>query len=198
MPMTAQLFSPSGWTEARASNVSESMIDMVVDLCHPTRVLLVGCGDGREAGVLARTFDAQVIGLDVGRHARFDAVAASPAVLVEMDPRDLQFPDGHFDLVCSFDMLEGVAGPRIAVREMARVLRPGGHFVLGERQVERMFGEMSRRELLTLARLGFGGGRVLSDDYYRQRATGSLLGSLQRFGLGRLAHPSVCVGGQRH
>lgn len=39
---------------------------------------------------------------------------------------DLSFEDGSFDLVVSNDVLEHVADPARAVREMARVLRPGG------------------------------------------------------------------------
>lgn len=188
----------SGWTtETRPSNRTDAMLDMVVDLCHPTRILVVGCGDGREAGLLARTFDAQAIGIDVGRHAAFDALAAAPAMLVEMDPRDLQFPEGHFDLVCSFDTFSRVAGPRLAVREMARVLRPGGHFVLGERSAGRLLGDAARRELQQLCRQAFGEARPLSDDYYRRRHRASMLSTLERLGLTRVVLPLVCVGGQR-
>lgn len=195
--MSAQMFFPSGWTEVRQASLTDAMIDIVVDLCHPTRILVVGCGSGREAGTLARTFDAQAIGVDAGPALRFDTAAAAPAMLVEMDPRDLQFPDGHFDLVCSFDMIDRVRDPQQAVREMARVLRPGGHYVLGERHAERLFGDHTQRRLLELARLAFGGGALLSEAYYRRRYRPSTIATLQRLHLNRIAFPSVCVGGQR-
>lgn len=187
----------SGWTDTRPSSRTDAMLDIVVDLCHPTRILVVGCGNGRETGLLARTFDAQAIGIDSGRHRAFDTLAAAPAMLVEMDPRDLQFPDDHFDLVCSFDTFSRVRAAGDAVREMARVLRKGGHFVLGERGADRLLGDTARRELEHLARSSFGEARPLSDDYYRARHRPSLLATLQRIGLTRMLLPIVCVGGQR-
>lgn len=42
----------------------------------------------------------------------------------------LSFPDGAFDLVASFDVLEHIPDFRKGLAEMRRVLRPGGHLVL--------------------------------------------------------------------
>jgi SAM-dependent methyltransferase len=44
----------------------------------------------------------------------------------------LPFPDASFDIVASVTVLCFVEDAAGAVREMARVLRPGGHLVLGE------------------------------------------------------------------
>lgn len=44
----------------------------------------------------------------------------------------LPFPDASFDLVAAVTVLCFVANGAAAVREMARVLRPGGRLVLGE------------------------------------------------------------------
>lgn len=41
----------------------------------------------------------------------------------------LTYPDNHFDLVITQDVLEHVAHPEKAFREIARVLRPGGRHV---------------------------------------------------------------------
>jgi len=41
----------------------------------------------------------------------------------------IPFPDGHFDLVVAVMVLEHVADPRAFTGEVARVLKPGGHFI---------------------------------------------------------------------
>jgi len=55
------------------------------------------------------------------------------ATLVEGDVRDLPFEDGRFDLVVDFGpcyhVSDGMDERRTALREVARVLQPGGLFV---------------------------------------------------------------------
>jgi SAM-dependent methyltransferase len=46
------------------------------------------------------------------------------------DLQDLQFPDGFFDVVMTAEVLEHVPDEQLAIREIARVLGPGGHLVL--------------------------------------------------------------------
>jgi len=51
----------------------------------------------------------------------------------EMNALDLRFPDASFDLVYSISSIEHFGGPAEtarAAREMARVLRPGGHMLI--------------------------------------------------------------------
>ena len=44
----------------------------------------------------------------------------------------LPFPDNSFDVVTCITVLTFVADPAAAIREMARVLRPGGRLVIGD------------------------------------------------------------------
>lgn len=100
------------------------------------RILDVGCGDGVLASWLAQG-GARVTGLDASSDmiaaARRRAKAAGVEVdLVEGDAGDLPFPAGHFDCVVSVATLCFVDDPRPTIREMVRVLEPGGQLILGE------------------------------------------------------------------
>ncbi len=79
---------------------------------------------------------ATVVGLD---HSREVAVRAklssrrhgSAAGVLRADIRDLPFHDGSFDVVYTMGTIEHIAEYRRAVREVCRVLRPGGRAVIG-------------------------------------------------------------------
>jgi SAM-dependent methyltransferase len=103
-------------------------------------LLVVGCGTGREAGVLARYFDIDTIGIDIGHEYEFDRENATPAKLEIMDAHALKFPDKHFDIVYSFHALEHMTDPQLVLREMARVLKPNGTFILGTPNKARLVG----------------------------------------------------------
>ncbi|MGH7436675.1 MAG: class I SAM-dependent methyltransferase, partial [Polyangiaceae bacterium] len=51
---------------------------------------------------------------------------------------DLPYESGHFDLVVSYSVFEHLHEYRKALAEVARVLEPGGHFLLGMPSVNRM------------------------------------------------------------
>lgn len=103
-------------------------------------ILVVGCGSGREAGMLARAFGADVIGIDLGDDYAFDHQRSAPAKLFIMDARDLKFPGNSFDMVFSFHTLEHIPEPQRALKEMSRVLRPGGVYLVGTPNKSRLIG----------------------------------------------------------
>jgi ubiquinone/menaquinone biosynthesis C-methylase UbiE len=103
------------------------------------RVLDLGCGFGRHAFEAARR-GANVVALDAGS-AEVEGVAATFAAMVEAgeltsgslhanvvqgDALHLPFATGSFDRVICSEVLEHIALDVEAMRELSRVLRPGG------------------------------------------------------------------------
>ena len=103
------------------------------------KILDLGCGFGRHAVEAARR-GANVVALDAGRD-EVEGVAATFAAMVEAgelstenlhvasvqgDALALPFPDGTFDRVICSEVLEHIPNDVGAMRELARVLRPGG------------------------------------------------------------------------
>ena len=98
------------------------------------RVLEVGCGAAMCARWL-RTRGAEVVGLDLSAAMLRHAAATGdrlglPVPLVQADAERLPFGDASFDLACSaFGAVPFVADSAAVMREVARVLRPGGRWV---------------------------------------------------------------------
>jgi SAM-dependent methyltransferase len=111
-------------------------------------VLDVGCGRGLLLIGAARRLTAggRAVGLDLWQEedlsgnseaaARANAAAedvAERVTLVTGDMRQMPFPDAHFDVVVSSLAIHNVydaAGRAQALREIARVLKPGGRALL--------------------------------------------------------------------
>jgi demethylmenaquinone methyltransferase/2-methoxy-6-polyprenyl-1,4-benzoquinol methylase len=101
---------------------------------HGERVLDVATGTGLVAAGLVRRWDCRVVGLDqsaamLGRaRARLaaDAALARRIELVEGTAERLPFPDGAFDALTFTYLLRYVDDPDATLRELARVVRPGG------------------------------------------------------------------------
>ncbi|MGE5636096.1 MAG: class I SAM-dependent methyltransferase [Nocardioidaceae bacterium] len=104
-----------------------------------TRVLDVGAGIGGPARVLARHFGARVTALDPSRRfcdldaelCRRSGLAARVEVVCG-DARRVPFADGQFDLVWTQAVWQSVEDKAAMLREMHRVLVPGGRLALYE------------------------------------------------------------------
>jgi SAM-dependent methyltransferase len=83
------------------------------------RVLDVGCGDRPYDELLAGA--AEIVGFDVPGNPHADLHGSIDALPVE---------DASFDVVLCLQVLEHVPDPAAAVRELRRVVRPGGRVLL--------------------------------------------------------------------
>jgi len=110
---------------------SRHRLQAVLDRCLPERgeglrVLDVGCGTGHHlADLRGRGFE--VAGADGSEEMVARARAGNPDVPIERaDVESLPFPSGAFDVVLCIEVLRYLQDPSGCLREMARVLRPGG------------------------------------------------------------------------
>ncbi|CTQ63120.1 class I SAM-dependent methyltransferase [Roseibium album] len=78
-------------------------------------------GSGGEIEAILRSYDLRLTSIDLDANRQPDIV---------MDACDLNFKDGTFDAVLMFEVLEHVPTPHLAVTEIHRVLKPGGHLYL--------------------------------------------------------------------
>lgn len=92
------------------------------------RVLVDGCGVGMYLARLAKLAH-QAVGLDIEHERTLEAHQEAEQVICGAGEQ-LPFPDNGFDLVLSHEVLEHVQDDQAAIREIVRVLRPGGRLVL--------------------------------------------------------------------
>jgi ubiquinone/menaquinone biosynthesis C-methylase UbiE len=138
-----------------------AVLDYVDDagLQAESRVLEIGCGAGHLTMQLAE------------RGFRVDAVDASPAMVdatagraaerdlservtvAAADVHALPFGASEFDLVVAVGVIPWLHSPDSAVREMARVLRPGGQLVLTADNRARLVSFTDPRAMLALSPL---------------------------------------------
>lgn len=140
-----QVRKPSGWLGrrmARAMNVGHSrMTDWALqDVTIPSgaAILDVGCGGGATVGKLAAIApQGKVVGLDyspasvaVSRQTNAQAIAAGRVQIEQGSVAALPFAEGTFDLVTAVETHYYWPDLPANVREVWRVLKPGGTFAL--------------------------------------------------------------------
>jgi SAM-dependent methyltransferase len=107
------------------------------------RLLDAGCGTGANVDLLQRFgrafgFDFSETGVRLGREAGRTRLARATVTAAP-------FPSGVFDVVTSFDVLYSLQDDeeRAALREMYRLLRPGGYAVINVAAMEMLRGDHS-------------------------------------------------------
>ncbi|WP_394841514.1 methyltransferase domain-containing protein [Pendulispora brunnea] len=133
--------------------VKRTIIDLL-ELENGHRVLDVGCGAGVDTCEVAATVspNGKVTGLDrsaaMVAEARKRATSLGLSVdFVEGDAQSLPFDDASFERCRIERVLVHVPDPRLVVREMVRVTRPGGIVVASEVEVEMCFLNSTNEDL---------------------------------------------------
>lgn len=98
-----------------------------------TDALNLGTGEGDYDRMIA-AYCQQLVACDVNAEDIAHAAAMNKGVMNLRyecnDALKLSYPDGHFDLLISSEVIEHVGDPALMMQEIARVLRPGGYAVL--------------------------------------------------------------------
>jgi malonyl-CoA O-methyltransferase len=116
---------------------ARAVLDRLGALAGPTRVLDAGAGKGRYAALLKRHAPhAEVVALDVSaemlRHVPAGITTMQGSLLA------IPYPDAHFDAVICIEALEHAVQIAEAVRELARVLKPGGTLVVIDKNRQKL------------------------------------------------------------
>ena len=147
----------TSWVTAEES----SEIPRTLRLTKASNVLDVGCGSGRYALQVAETIECRVLGVDINeagvRTAEQLAAASKISETVQFEVCDLakplRFGSAQFDAIFSNDVLCHIPGRPALLRELFRVLRPGGRFLFSDALV--IGGLISHQEIATRSSVGY-------------------------------------------
>ena len=105
------------------------------DQHEPFELLDIGAGFGRsflyiQAQGIAERFN--LTGMDINPRRKDDVYAGNPWNIVAGDAeQDLDYPDDSLDVVICEQLLEHLNHPDVVLKNVQRVLRPGGLFIVG-------------------------------------------------------------------
>ncbi len=108
--------------------IDDLSVDIVAPYARGRRVLEVGCGTGLLLSRVAAIAD-EAVGVDLSP-GMLELARQRGLEVVEGSATALPFEDASFDTVYSFKVLAHVEPIEAALREAARVVRPGGHVVI--------------------------------------------------------------------
>jgi demethylmenaquinone methyltransferase/2-methoxy-6-polyprenyl-1,4-benzoquinol methylase len=180
-----------------------------VDVGPRDTVLDVATGTGAVARELLAQRGCAVVGVDQSPEMLAEARRRLPSgvTLVEADAESLPFPDASFDALTFTYLLRYVSDPATTLRELARVVRPGGTVAGLEfgvpRGTWRPFWELYVRVGLPLAGRVIAGGWATVGDFlgpsirrfYEQWPEERLLGLWRDAGVGDVRSRRLSLGG---
>jgi len=151
------------------------------------QVLEVAVGTGRNLEHYPAEVQLSGIELSPAMLARAQGRAASLPRSVDLrlgDAQHLSFPDATFDTVVATLTLCAIPDAHAAVREMARVLRPGGHLILLDHVASPNRAVRAAQRLLDPLLVRYEGEHLLREPAIAVSAAGLVIDELTRSKLG--------------
>jgi SAM-dependent methyltransferase len=150
-------FGQTSWVNTEESHE----IPHLLDLTPGCSVLEIGSGSGRYALYVAETARCQVVGLDVNAEGLRNASALADQQKLSARVRfqecdvsqPLPFADASFDAAYSNDVFCHIPGRLALLRELWRVLKPGGRMIFSDALV--VGGVLSNEEIATRSLIGY-------------------------------------------
>jgi len=150
-------FGQTSWVTTKES----AEIPALLELRPESQVLELGCGSGGYAQHLAETVGCSLIGLDINaagvQNANQLASARKLSERVRFEQCDvsnkLSFDDNSLDATFSNDVLCHIPGRINVLREIHRVLKPGGRMLFTDALV--IGGMVSHEEIATRTSIGY-------------------------------------------
>src|SRR5262249_38603071 len=150
-------FGQTSWVTAEES----AAIPRLLDLQRDSNLLEIGCGSGGYALHIAEQVGCRIVGLDLNasgvknanRLALTKNLAATTRFEVCDAAQNLAFSDNTFDAMFSNDVLCHLPGRGSVLREILRVLKPGGRMLFSDALV--VGGLLSHEEIATRSSIGF-------------------------------------------
>ena len=122
-------FGEVGWASGQQARTRVAL--GLAKTITPSAILDIGCADGEVTETLGQITGARVVGVDIAETAVQAARRRGiEAYRVDLNGEQLPFQDGTFGLVYMAEVIEHLAAPDRAFRELSRVLEPGGHLLL--------------------------------------------------------------------
>jgi 2-polyprenyl-3-methyl-5-hydroxy-6-metoxy-1,4-benzoquinol methylase len=137
--------------KAKARRYQKRLMGIVERLDQPAgaiRLLDVGCADGRlldwykESPVGDRL---ETYGIDISEDAVATARSRGHNAVAGRFELDTELPEGTFDVILAFHVIEHVDDPAAFTRRAAALLKPGGIFVVATPNIESLDVRLFRR-----------------------------------------------------
>ena len=114
------------WHTKKWSNLAE-FLDMANG-----KLLDIGCADGTTTKQIKNSFPKlNVTGIDLYKNAiNFAKKSPKGVTFIKADAHKLPFKNNTFDFVTAIEVLEHMHDSEKVVKEISRVLRPGGSFIV--------------------------------------------------------------------